>query len=227
MARIRVTNSALPMLLLFGLISTANAMTFTNGDFESPNIGSNFYTTYNDGSTGITGWTVSAPSGNVAIIGAGGGANYPAQSGAQWIDLTGTSGLGQGLTQTFDTNSGHSYLVSFWVGSAQRDGSVTSIVDATVNGSNVGAYQYTNLGSTVAWENFTFSFLSSGASTTLGFFNGNTIGSLDGLDDVSVTDLGVSATPLPTAFPLFATGIAALGLFGWRKRRESASSAAA
>jgi hypothetical protein len=31
----------------------------------------------------------------------------------------------------------------------------------------------------------------------------------------------VAATPLPAALPLFATGLGAMGLFGWRKRRKS------
>jgi hypothetical protein len=30
--------------------------------------------------------------------------------------------------------------------------------------------------------------------------------------------------PLPTALPLFATGIGALGLIGWRRKQKSASS---
>jgi hypothetical protein len=31
----------------------------------------------------------------------------------------------------------------------------------------------------------------------------------------------VSQTPLPAAFPLFATGLGALGLFGWRRKRKA------
>jgi hypothetical protein len=31
-----------------------------------------------------------------------------------------------------------------------------------------------------------------------------------------------TATPLPAALPLFATGLAALGMFGWRRKRKSA-----
>jgi hypothetical protein len=33
----------------------------------------------------------------------------------------------------------------------------------------------------------------------------------------------VSATPLPAALPLYATGLAALGLLGWRRKRKSAA----
>ena len=32
----------------------------------------------------------------------------------------------------------------------------------------------------------------------------------------------VTATPLPAALPLFATGLAVIGLFGWRRKRKSA-----
>jgi hypothetical protein len=37
---------------------------------------------------------------------------------------------------------------------------------------------------------------------------------------------GVSATPLPAALPLFATGLGALGLLGWRRRRKNAAALA-
>ena len=36
----------------------------------------------------------------------------------------------------------------------------------------------------------------------------------------------VAQTPLPTALPLFATGLGVLGLLGWRKRKSAAASAA-
>jgi hypothetical protein len=38
---------------------------------------------------------------------------------------------------------------------------------------------------------------------------------------------GVTATPLPAALPLFASGLGALGLFGWRRKRKTAASIAA
>jgi hypothetical protein len=33
--------------------------------------------------------------------------------------------------------------------------------------------------------------------------------------------LGVSTTPLPTTLPLLATGLGAMGLLGWRKKRKA------
>ena len=37
----------------------------------------------------------------------------------------------------------------------------------------------------------------------------------------------VTLTPLPAAFPLFATGLGALGLLGWRRKRKNAAATAA
>ena len=37
----------------------------------------------------------------------------------------------------------------------------------------------------------------------------------------------VTATPLPAALPLFATGLSAMGLFGWRRRRKASAAIAA
>jgi hypothetical protein len=42
----------------------------------------------------------------------------------------------------------------------------------------------------------------------------------------AVTDIDIefsAATPLPAALPLFATGLGALGLLGWRKKRRKQS----
>jgi hypothetical protein len=41
---------------------------------------------------------------------------------------------------------------------------------------------------------------------------------------VTVTPV-VSATPLPAALPLFATGLGALGLLGWRRKRKAQAAA--
>jgi hypothetical protein len=68
-------------------------------------------------------------------------------------------------------------------------------------------------------------FLATNSSVTLQFKdlavefpNGNDLG----LDNVSVTDAS-RATPLPAALPLFATGLGALGLLGWCRKRKAAA----
>jgi hypothetical protein len=48
-----------------------------------------------------------------------------------------------------------------------------------------------------------------------------------GVSTGSVSVTAVTATPLPAALPLFATGVGALGLFGWRRKRKNAALATA
>jgi hypothetical protein len=50
-----------------------------------------------------------------------------------------------------------------------------------------------------------------------------------GFDDMVIGDqqqVTPGATPLPAAFPLFATGIGGLGLLGWRRKKRAAARAA-
>jgi hypothetical protein len=47
------------------------------------------------------------------------------------------------------------------------------------------------------------------------------------LNFAAVTGEAVPETPIPGALPLFATGLAALGLFGWRRKRKNATGVAA
>jgi len=42
----------------------------------------------------------------------------------------------------------------------------------------------------------------------------------------TLTNTSVSPTPLPAALPLFATGLGAMGLLGWRRKRKAAAIAA-
>ncbi len=45
----------------------------------------------------------------------------------------------------------------------------------------------------------------------------------DGFSLVFSPDVGNTATPLPAALPLFATGLGAMGLLGWRRKRKAAA----
>ncbi len=46
-------------------------------------------------------------------------------------------------------------------------------------------------------------------------------------ETLTVLSSTTSATPLPAALPLFATGLGGLGLFGWRRKRKNAAAVAA
>jgi hypothetical protein len=76
------------------------------------------------------------------------------------------------------------------------------------------------------YQQFTRTFTASSALTTLAFLNGDPGSNhdqLNALDNITVTDLGaVGAVPLPSALPLFATGLVALGLLGWRRKKKAA-----
>ncbi len=66
-------------------------------------------------------------------------------------------------------------------------------------------------------------FIVQGALTDPPQYNGG--GSFDGTNAVtdSIVVTGAPATPLPAALPLFATGLGALGLLGWRRKRKNAT----
>ncbi len=59
-----------------------------------------------------------------------------------------------------------------------------------------------------------------GASDGFGWYNN--IGAIE----VTINDGSLSSTPLPAALPLFATGLGALGLLGWRRKRKTPAVAA-
>jgi hypothetical protein len=63
------------------------------------------------------------------------------------------------------------------------------------------------------------------AASQSGFVNDNP-GQFDNFFIGSFLVSEVSAVPLPAAFPLFASGVGALGLLGWRRKRKAAALAA-
>lgn len=58
--------------------------------------------------------------------------------------------------------------------------------------------------------------------TSVDFYAAVTDGSAP---DVAIDNLTLSSAPLPGALPLFASGLGALGLFGWRKRKKAVATA--
>jgi hypothetical protein len=55
------------------------------------------------------------------------------------------------------------------------------------------------------------------AATLQAFSGGTTVAQLEN-DNLDLTPVG--STPLPATLPLFATGLVALGLLGWRRKRK-------
>jgi hypothetical protein len=60
--------------------------------------------------------------------------------------------------------------------------------------------------------------------TEIDFFSAGQGG--NGSPFVAAITTSTSETPLPAALPLFATGLGALGLLGWRRKRKAAALAA-
>jgi hypothetical protein len=82
-----------------------------------------------------------------------------------------------------------------------------------------------NVGSSLAWQGqtntgFTWAFTFTGDGTS-GWNNT----SLLPVPMALISDVAVPSVPLPAAFPLFATGLGALGLLGWRRKRKQLSAA--
>jgi hypothetical protein len=95
--RIAFAASALTAVVALGLSTLAySAPLLTNGDFEIPIVPVRGFTLFTPPSTSITGWTVVGNPGTVAIVSGtftqfdnGIDFSFRAQSGVQWLDLTG------------------------------------------------------------------------------------------------------------------------------------------
>ena len=144
----------------------------------------------------FNGWTVIGAAGNVGPISgmfSQNGFEAPAQSGQQWLDLTGNSNSATGVEQTVKTVADAIYELSFHVGNIVDQSGLfgtSSTVDVLVNGESIGTR--TNKGGLgtmkLNWQRFEMSFTARSASTKLSFINRD--GSSDnanGLDNVILT----------------------------------------
>lgn len=220
---------------LFGLLvsSPARAVLLTNGDFETPTVPVGDFTNFAAGSAGITGWTVVGNAGTDVSIVSGtftqNGFSFPAESGVQWVDLTGDGSNSdtEGVEQTVATTPSTDYSLSFWVGNVVNPGGIfgtTSTVDVLINGTQVDAAENTSGSGTTTlnWEQFTVPFSATSSTTTIALLNGDPAGdNSNGLDNVSLTQGGVvSAVPLPPAmWPSLAMFAGLLGVKRLLRRR--------
>jgi hypothetical protein len=122
-----------------------------------------------------------------------------------------------GLSQTLTDVSGTQYIVSFY---AKYGGFPTSDPYPFLTMTAASGSITLDPSTPNSWNLYTFTFTGTGSDTL--DITAQTTPSDWFVDDISVAPSGVAATPLPAALPLFAGGLGALGLLGWRKSRHAA-----
>ena len=157
----------------------------------------------------------------LATYGSGGGLNggFTVATAAQVASLFDAFGI----VYSFDPNGGAalnpsaSAITSFTTYlSITADGS-SSLGDFDTSGSGGLDHSYFCIGVDCNFFGVTGGFVSN--------FSG--LGAPDLLIGITLVRTGSAATPLPGALPLFASGLGALGLLGWRRKRKNAAALAA
>jgi hypothetical protein len=194
-------------IVLIGLLAAApnaSATPIVNGGFE----------------TGLAGWSVDAAATGSLLFVTGHGA---AGNDSAWFG--GVGGQDDALSQTLTTETGASYIVSFWLGHAARD----NANDFSVWWDGLPLLTLRNASK---FDDTYFSFITTAIddSTTLRFAGRDRV-SYYYLDDVSVV-LNASAaalvpTPEPATLTLLFGGLAALARRAYLARRRPRRSLAA
>lgn len=224
-----------PVIALLTLGAPAKADLLINGGFETPVLSSGSFITYTPGQVVGSGWTAVGAAVTLLQTAYGEPANgipqFNAQEGLNSLDLTGpfNTGPSAGVQQTVATVAGEQYTLSFYVGRATPASGpgnfypTPATVDLSIDG---GPRQsFTNSQITLGalnWRQFTTTFTAAGSSTTITFLNGTPAGNNEaGLDNVVLVR---TAVPEPASLAL--TGLGALGLIGFGRRRARAKATA-
>lgn len=171
----------------------ARANLVTNGDFETGD---------------LTGWSGSDWSASTFVVISG---NYSARCDCQAFST---------IVQNLPTEVAHSYDLSFYFRGEQfLTGSLYQL-HVYWDGIDTGTIIPS---SSDAWTFYTITGLTASSTSTSLSFQVFLADRYD-LDNVVVEDVApTSPTPVPAALPLFATGLGALSLLGWRRKRKTAA----
>ena len=195
---------------------SAHAVTVVNSSFENPSMSGSYQ--YRPSGAG---WAFSGDSVIADYRSAFSFSTPP--DGTQVGVLQSTGSNGSSIDQLLSgLASGDSYTVSFYLADRVGSNYVANPVTVSFGGTNIGTYTPTS----TSFQLFTATFTAASASGDLMFLAAANGGDLDtGLDLVTVSAAAPSATPLPAALPLFASG---LGVMGWlaRRRKRKAQAAA-
>ena len=147
-----------------------------NGSFED-GADPGAFATLSPGSNSITGWTITRKT--VDYI----GTYFPCADGKRCIDMDGTPGFG-GLSQTFATTPGTTYVVQFELG-ANTDGPPDVKKLGVAAAGQKAEFDHP---SNHDWTPKKWQFTAKGTQTTLEFYSLDTEGGICGpmLDNVSV-----------------------------------------
>ncbi|MEO8753311.1 MAG: choice-of-anchor C family protein, partial [Casimicrobiaceae bacterium] len=186
---------------LFALMcaASASAAPFQNGGFEiggSASCGA--FDNLPAGSSVIPGWMVSV--GNIDWAGP---CNWTSQEGSHSLDLIGGSTTIGGIQQTFDTVSGATYQVTFYLAGNPSPLFPPAIkpLQVTVDGTVYGNYTFDTSSTSSAamgWVPKTFQFVASASTSTIDFRSAVGSSSFAGaaLDNVSIAQISSgSAAP--------------------------------
>lgn len=232
--------SVLLWALTLGGLPVASAATFFNGSFETPgapvspwNPGIRYLGNESLDGSG-TGWIHTGTAipdsqfGDFYTNGLGGLWTLAAQEGTYFIGF-GASGFNGGtLTQTFDTQVGQTYLVTYWLTTLElftppypEQRAFVEVRDAD-DVQLVSALNFLPQGPPGWGQGLTLQFTATSTSTTLRFIDQSIGGSGPGNGTFDINwgldNVNVSAIPEPGTSAIFALGLGILGIFRKRAR---------
>lgn len=194
---------------------------------------------------------VTPASANFVFSGSGTSGNFTGQAGEPWSlnfsgppDNWGSPGVGAGTTPYLEGVSAFGMDVTFFGVSPIDPAQIIVGNGAACVGAGGGGTTFCNapFGTAGIWQAFqtgpdSISFRAQDVSQILDpnelffvnvFFLPSTAAPTDfRFEGAWLTEFSPNPTPLPAALPLFATGLGALGLLGWRRKKKAGAAMAA